>query len=371
MATPLLLHVFSSFAIGGQQTRFATIANCLGRAFRHRLISLDGRDEAVTLLSPDLDVAVLPAPARSANPVRQLRAIARSGSAILPDLLITYNWGAIEWAIFNRLRYRRPHIHLEDGFGPDEADRQKRRRVLARRVALRRSTVVVPSRNLAEIARTQWGLNPSRVIYIPNGIDPGRFDRIPNQGEPHRDREDGECVIGSFSPLRREKNIERLIRAFAELSLFSPSVRLVICGDGPERAPLIDLASRLSVMDRVTFTGHVSRPELAMAGFDLFAITSDTEQMPYAVLEAMSARLPVVATAVGDIPIIVAEQNRPFIVERDAPGCLASALEQLCRDATLRQRIGSANREKVEAEFGIEPMVEAFRRLLINAIERR
>jgi hypothetical protein len=85
-------------------------------------------------------------------------------------------------------------------------------------------------------------------------------------------------VIGSFSPLRREKNIERLIRVFAQLSSRSAPVRLVICGDGPERAQLSDLANHLNLTDRVTFTGHVSRPELVMGAFDVFAITSGTEK---------------------------------------------------------------------------------------------
>src|SRR5260370_32775659 len=199
--SPTLLHVFSSLAIGGQQTRFATIANRLGRAFRHRLISLDGRDEAVALLKPDLDVTVLSIPAQSRNPVAQFRAIAKVSSTIRPDVLITYNWGAIEWAIVNRVRFRRPHVHLEDGFGPDEADRQKWRRVLARRFALRRSTVVVPSGSLVEIARTVWRLDPSRLIYIPNRIDPSRFDRNPAEGGPLHDWRNDACVICAFSAL--------------------------------------------------------------------------------------------------------------------------------------------------------------------------
>src|SRR5260221_9891057 len=313
---PTLLHVFSSFAIGGQQTRFATVANRLGRAFQHRIISLDGRDEAVALLNPDLDVTVLLVPAQSRNPLVQLPAIARVSSTIRPDVLITYNWGAIEWAIVNRVRFRRPHIHLEDGFGPDEADRQKRRRVLARRFALRLSTVVVPSHGLGEIARTVWRLDPSHIIYIPNGIDPSRFDRNPAEGGPLHDWRDDACVIGAFSPLRPEKNIARLLRAFAELTRSSSSVRLVICGDGPERSPLTELARGLNMAGKGTFTGHISPPESVMGAFDVFAITSDTEQMPYAVLEAMSAPLPVAATAVGDIPTMVSEENRPFVVER-------------------------------------------------------
>jgi glycosyltransferase involved in cell wall biosynthesis len=366
---PVILHVFPTLATGGQQTRFAAIANRFGRAFSHRLISLNGQDAATALLDRTLDYRVLPAPAYSANPLTRWRAIVAAQAWLGADLLVTYNWGAIEWAIVNRHRFRRPHIHLEDGFGPDEADRQKRRRVITRRLILPNSTVVVPSRRLAEIARTHWRLDAKRVVYIPNGIDPVRFDGIATSGRPFFERQKGECVIGSFSPLRREKNLGRLLEAFAEVAAASPfRLRLAICGDGPERTALENLSQRLGIADRTNFTGHIPRPEAVMGAFDLFAMTSDTEQMPYAVLEAMAARLPVVATAVGDIAIMVGEGNRPFIVARHDRDALVAALARLCRDQELRQRLGQANRTRVEASFGIAPMANAFYRVLAGAL---
>jgi glycosyltransferase involved in cell wall biosynthesis len=368
---PTLLHVFPTLAIGGQQTRFATFANRLGPGYRHQLISLDGRDAAVGLLDPALDFTLLPKPAQPGTLLRDLRAVTGVSASIGHDVLLTYNWGSIEWAIVNRLHFHRPHIHLEDGFGPDEADRQKRRRILTRRLFLKRSMVVVPSRKLAGIAQNSWHLDPQRVHYIPNGIDPTRFDRIPISGEPFFHRRHGECVIGALSPLRQEKNLGRLLQAFGEMTEPGPPIRLVICGDGPERAALSELASRLNAADKVTFTGHVPRPETVMGAFDLFAMTSDTEQMPYAVLEAMSARLPIVSTAVGDIATMVAAENRPFIVPRDLPGHLASALNRLCGDKTLRRQIGQANRARVEQAFGIASMTDAFSRVLTDVSEYR
>src|SRR6266550_4273701 len=253
--SPMLLHVFPTFAIGGQQTRFAAIANRLGPAFRHQLISLDGEKGAMSLLDPALDFTLLPSPAETGNVIRDLRAIARASVSIGADVWLTYNWGSIEWAIVNRLFLHHPHIHLEDGFGPDEVDQQKRRRILARRLFLKGSIVVVPSRKLADIAQIRWYLEPRRVRYIPNGIDASRFDRVPANGAPFFNRRDDECIIGSFSPLRREKNLGRLLQAFAELTGSGSPIRLVICGDGPERPALIELTNRLNAAERVTFTG--------------------------------------------------------------------------------------------------------------------
>jgi glycosyltransferase involved in cell wall biosynthesis len=375
---PTLLHVFPTLAIGGQQTRFATIANGLGREFRHRLISLDGRDEAVGLLDHDLDVAVLPAPPTAAHPIDHLHRIGTASARAGADILITYNWGAIEWAIANwtrpgqvrsgQMRLGRPHIHLEDGFGPDEADRQKRRRVVTRSLVLRRSAVVVPSRQLMDIAVRVWRLAPQRVHYIPNGIDPTRFDGIARGGAPFFQRRDDECIIGSFSPLRGEKNIGRLLRAFARIAPADLPARLVICGDGPEGAALRRLCGELQVADRVTFTGHVPRPEAVMGAFDIFAMTSDTEQMPYALLEAMAARLPILATDVGDIAAIVSAENRPYVVMRDDLDGLAGVLAALCRSAQLRRDLGECNRRRIERDFRIDPMVRDFRRIILAAV---
>src|SRR5581483_4227165 len=91
-----------------------------------------------------------------------------------PDVLVTSNWGTIEWAAANRFG-RIPHIHMEDGFGPDEAAGQMTRRIMARRFLLRRATTVVPSLRLLSIARDVWLLPQKRIFYVPNGVDCARF----------------------------------------------------------------------------------------------------------------------------------------------------------------------------------------------------
>jgi glycosyltransferase involved in cell wall biosynthesis len=367
LAPKTLLHVFPSFAIGGQQTRFATIAARLDQAYRHVIVSLDGRDTARGLLPGSLDARMLGVPRAARRRSGGLRALidyARAIRMVRPDVLVTYNWGSIEWAIVNRLYSGLPHVHLEDGFQRDEADRQLGRRVLARRLVLRRSAVVVPSRTLAALATREWRLPSSIVTYIPNGIDAHRFDVAPDPGG-FFDRAGAGCVIGAFAPLRAEKNLGRLLRAFARLD---GTARLVICGDGPEAAPLRAMADALGVRDRVTVTGHVRAPELVMGAFDVFAITSDTEQMPYAVLEAMCARLPVVGTDVGDIAAMVHPDNRRFVVPRDEPEPLAAALRELQSDAGLRRHLGARNRADVESRFTIERMTADFARILEGAV---
>lgn len=346
---PLVLHVFPTFAVGGAQVRFAALANHFGRAFRHIVVSLDGNLACRERLDASLDVTF---PAVEAPKGRMLANALRFRlllRAWQPDVLITGNWGSIEWAMANRPAIAR-HVHIEDGFGPEERTSQIRRRVFTRRVVLSNTTVVLPSRNLCRIAVGIWRLPSGNVHYVPNGVDLQRF--APQSHTIARDVP----VIGTVAALRKEKNLDRLLRAFAMLS--TPA-RLIIVGDGGERADLEALAAALGVAGRVVFMGHVDDPSPLYAGFDVFALSSDTEQMPLSVIEAMAAGLPVAATDVGDVRSMLAEPNGRFVgklYESD----LASSLTALLADPSLREQVGRANREKAVAEFAQEAMFRSY-----------
>ena len=361
-----LLHVFSTFAVGGPQTRFATLADRLGPKYRHLIASMSGRTEAAGLLTDRVRYDHVQFTNSPANPIANAIRFAGELRRIRPDLLVTYNWGALEWALGNLIGPRLPHIHIEDGFGPDEAKRRFPRRAWLRRISLMRTrTVVVPSRNLERIARREWGIPPSRLLYLPNGVEMARFGAKLPEPEWGFAKKPAELAVGTCAALRPEKNLKRLIRAFAACG--AANSRLVICGEGPERAGLERLAESLGIADRVTFTGYLARPETVFAGLDIFAMSSDTEQMPYGLLEAMAAGLPAAATDVGDIKSIVAEPNRPFIVPASEEPQLAQALGRLFSSAELRTRLGRANRIKAEAEFSLDVMVRAYDRLFEEA----
>lgn len=346
-AAPLVAHVFPTFAVGGAQVRFAAVANHFGPAFRHIVVSLDGSLACRERLDPGLDVtfpAILAGKNAMLSNAWRYRRLLRNWR---PDVLVTCNWGAIEFALANIVPVTR-HMHVVDGFGPEERDTQILRRVLMRRIALSRTPVVLPSRNLVRIATEAWKL-PRRVIrYIPNGIDLGRFATDGAQ------RGSAKPVIGTVAALRVEKNIARLLRAFAML----PSGRLVIVGEGPERPALEALAASLGVAERIRFAGHHQDTAAFYATFDIFALASDTEQMPLSVIEAMASGVPVVSTDVGDVRLMVAEANGPFITRLNDT-TLADALAALIADPAVRRRIGSANRAKAEQDFDQAAMFAA------------
>jgi L-malate glycosyltransferase len=351
-----LLHVFPSFAVGGSQMRFAKLAKLHGARYRHSVISLDGNLEMVARLGdPEIVCTALNQPKSSfmANTLcyRKILAIKQ------PDVLVTYNWGAMEWALANRFFSLARHIHIEDGFGSDEANSQITRRVWMRRVALSgpHSTVVVPSRKLEEIALSTWKVNAKQFSFIPNGVDCNRFGNVPAPAPRHS------VNIGTVASLRPEKNIGRLITAFDRVFGKEAHVQLLIVGDGPDRAALERMVQGLAARERIRFAGESATPERWMREMDIFALSSDTEQMPLSILEAMASGLPVVSTDVGDVAKMVSQENAAFIVK---PDDFALALERLIAGVEERRHIGAANRAKAVKFFSEQQMADRYAALL-------
>lgn len=356
---PLLLHVYSTFKVGGPQVRFVQLANHFGSRYRHLVVAMDGVTDAMAGLSADVDASVLDVPIRRGDTLANVRSFRRVLRERRPNLLVTSNWGSIEWAMANLGGLVR-HVHMEDGFGPDEATRQIPRRVWMRRLLLRRATVVLPSLTLYDIARNVWRLPRKNLIRVANGIDASRFRPAAPQSTGAIERAE-EPVIGTIAALRTEKNLSRLIDAFARVVRLRPA-RLVVVGDGAEMPKLQEQASALGVADRVVFAGHSSQPEKFLADFSIFALSSDTEQMPISVLEAMAAGLPLAATNVGDVRHMLAPENSPFVVEKDAQA-LADALLVLLADPVRAKAIGTANARRVGESYEQAIMFSAWRNL--------
>ncbi|MDB5714616.1 MAG: glycosyltransferase [Sphingomonadales bacterium] len=357
-----ILHCHSTFDAGGKEARAVRLMNAFGDAFEHTILTaVPDALGARPLIDPDV-AAHFPtnAPSLSGKPAlgryRQLATYMRGF-----DLILTYNWGAMDAVMTHRLaRNMPPLIHHEDGFNADEATRLKTKRNIFRRLALPTAqALVVPSQTLDKVAREIWHRTPVR---IPNGIDVAAYAE-PTINIPGLTTLPGEVTVGTLAGLRAVKNLPRLVRAVAPI----PNARLVIVGEGPERPAIIAEAARLGMSDRLVLPGFIPRPQDYVGQFHVFALSSDSEQFPISLVEAMAAGLPCVATDVGDVATIVSEPNRQFI---GAPDDLAFAfaLASLCSDAPTRQLLGNANRAKALADYDERVMIARYRTLYDAAI---
>jgi glycosyltransferase involved in cell wall biosynthesis len=161
-----------------------------------------------------------------------------------------------------------------------------------------------------------------------------------------------------------------LLRAFAAVAALRPS-RLLLVGDGPLREELANLARQEGVAERVVFTGTLTDTEDAYRALDLFALSSDTEQMPLSVLEAMSMGLPVVSTDVGDVPAMVSPANRRFVPPPHREDEYTAALAELLTKDGTRATLGEANRALCLAKFELGTMIRAYEQLYHEVLASR
>lgn len=362
---PHIFHIIPSFAHGGVPIRLATLINHFGNRARHSLLSTNGDYACLSRIENQNNVTIIPMEgADRGNLIRRLMACRAIIRGLNPDLLLTYQWGSVEWAMANSLFPVCGHYHLESGFGPEEAEKTLPRRDLFRRLALRNvQGVIVPSRTLMRICAQNWKIGKEKIIHIANGVDCDKYAAQPDakiiEGfVPEKDA----LVIGTMTPLRAEKNLPRLIAAFNAVCRDHPQKKLslIILGEGPERTRLEHLIARSDFGRRIHLAGHIDAPEKALGLLDIYALTSHTEQMPNAVNQAMAAALPVVGLDVGDVKHMVSPANKDYIVAAANTGAFRAALGTLIQNEGQRIGISQANKLHVKATYDQCHMFEAY-----------
>jgi glycosyltransferase involved in cell wall biosynthesis len=217
-----------------------------------------------------------------------------------------------------------------------------------RALALRLDAHVAVSADAARRVEDFYTLGRGSVRVVYNGVP------VPPPAAP--------CahpgfVIGSVGRLDRVKGHDVLLRAAAKL----PGAAVAIVGAGADRDALRCLAGELGLADRVSLPGSTDRVAQALAGFDVYCQPSRYEGLGLALIEAMQAGLPCVASRVGGIPEVLGDCG--LLVPPDDPDALADALAVLQADPALRAELGSRARRRAAAEFGVARMAGAYQEL--------
>ncbi len=373
MTAPVhILHLHSSFDLGGKEARAVQLMGAWGDRARHTIVSgvpgaLGARDSIPKGVSYEIAQGDLPLTGRPS--VKRYESIAQYMRRF--DLVLTYNWGAIDGVMARRVfaKGAPPLVHHEDGFNEDEAAGLKIERNMYRRVALPAAhALAVPSEVLEAIALKAWKQPAARVHRIVNGIGTAHYFRDP---EPKAIRglvrKEGEVIIGAVAGLRAVKDLPALVRAAGGLS---GKFRLVIVGEGPERATIEGAAMAMGLSDRLLMPGFVDRPYRYLRHFDLLALSSKSEQFPISVVEAMAAGLPIASLPVGDVRRMVAPENLPFIAEYPTEVRLRDVMQALINDPAARATVGAANRAKAVAEYDEATMIARYKALYEQALGR-
>ncbi len=208
------------------------------------------------------------------------------------------------------------------------------------------------------VLREKVGIPAGKLEIVRAAVDLGRFN-VPRAaarealGLKPADR--AAVIVARLFP---EKNHRLLLAAFAEAAARVPDAKLLIVGDGVEQAAIEEVIAKLNLGGRVAMLGVRRDIPQILAGADVFVLSSDREGLPIAVLEAMAAGLPVIATSVGDLPLVVKDGQTGLLVPRRDVGELAKALVRLLGDAEPCERMGRGGRELVSEAYSLDQLVK-------------
>ena len=202
------------------------------------------------------------------------------------------------------------------------------------------------------------GVPSAKVHLIANGIDLKAFAAAaerPADQDSHRHLTIG--VVGRLSP---EKGLPVFLEAAARVAAEFPGTRFALVGDGPDRAALEALAGKLEIALQVEFWGRQQDMPAVYASLDMLVLSSLYEGLPMVLLEAMASRLPVVATAVGDIPSVLDHGKAGVVVPPGNAGALAEAMLDLLCHPERRDALADAGYNQVRKNFSAAKTAEAY-----------
>lgn len=358
----------------GHATRLAFGALDTGEA------SLEG--PALASGIPVERIADLGRSVRAGSDARAFLALLRLVFREQPDVVHTHTakagtLGRLAALVYNitRPRSRRAlvvhtfHGHVFEGYFSERVNRLVRltERWLAR---ITNIVVTISPRQRDDIVQRFRIAEAAKTVVVPLGLnlDALLSMKSTRQAGQTSGRADAALVIGYIGRMVPVKDLPTLIRAFGEARAADPRLQLVLAGDGPERPAAEALAAQLGLTPHVTFPGWVHDLPAFYAGIDLFALSSINEGTPVAVIEAMAAALPVVATAVGGVPDVVTHEVDGILVPPGDVSAMAAAFASIAASPERRTRFGAAGREQVRRRYSHTRLVEEIEALYVKGL---
>jgi glycosyltransferase involved in cell wall biosynthesis len=236
--------------------------------------------------------------------------------------------------------------------------RSRRRALLKNAFTRYVRRVIAVSEATRRCLESEHGVDASKVAVVLNGVDLKNLRLLGREeARAKLGMERDAAVVGCVGDLIARKGHSYLVEAMVEVRRrFGERVRLAVIGGGEERSDLEDRIERLELAGTVRLLGPIDGAASLLKAFDVFAMPSLMEAMPFALIEAMAAGLPAVATSVWGIPEIVRDGETGLIVPPGESGGLAAAILRLLDDEGLRSRMGARAEEEARAKFSLEAM---------------
>ncbi len=225
-------------------------------------------------------------------------------------------------------------------------------------IALRFSNNIISVSHGIKSTLMKSGIKDSQITVIRNAVNGnyhGAFYALNRQKIRKLYGIGGkEFVVGYIGRLSEEKGIRYLIEACSRLNELDLPTKVLIIGEGPQKQELQDLTIEKSMDHNVFFTGFQRDIENWLPAMDIFVLPSLTEGTPMALLEAMAFGIPVVASAVGDVPQVVDSERNGILVNPGKPGEINNAIQLLYKNETMRKRFSAEAQEKIKEKYNVE-----------------
>ncbi len=225
--------------------------------------------------------------------------------------------------------------------------------------------VLANSKAVAEQLRVRERVNPEKIRIIYSGMD--QKEQLSQERITALKSSIGissqEYVIGCVARLHPDKGLEDLLRAGAIIGGKFSSFRILLVGDGPQRAYLQELAHKLGIGQQVVFTGFRSDVDSLIQTFNLFVLPSLEEGFSLSIMEAMVFGIPVIATRVGGMPEIIISNKTGVLVPPHEPRILAREILRLIHNPGLAQKLGKAGELQVKNKFSFPQCLEQIENL--------
>jgi glycosyltransferase involved in cell wall biosynthesis len=253
-------------------------------------------------------------------------------------------------------------VHSEHGKHYEHSIKQ---RCLGRIASRSAQSFVCVSDDIASSVRQRRIAPDARIEFIPNGIDVAFFSAGHGRDEIRSQLNIVEpaFVIGTVGRLSEVKRHELLIKAFAEIAKAADNVHLLIVGDGELRGSLESLSAVLGLSSKVHFVGYRADRDRYLSAMDIFALTSRSEGMPLAILEAWASKLPVIASEVGGIPGILQSGLNGLLFPSGDQTALVHCLTRLLRDSKLRSQLAAQSHADVCEKYSFATMFLQYQEL--------
>ena len=356
-----ILHVISGLIPGGMELSMARVISGLtSDRMRHSIACLKGEPEMVGRLPEATGIHCFHA---KPNELQLPFRLARLVQKLRPDVIHARNWGAWPDMALGRL-FVWPFVPMIFSFhGLGEAGYMPWRRRMGSKILVHMTHLLTVSRQSRDMLVEHWGWPKVRTEVIPNGVDTRRF-------YPRHSSRGNRLIIGSVGNLLTVKNHALILKACARLVAESVDLEIRIAGEGDQREPLTRLAQSLELTERLDLPGWIEDVASFLNGLDIFVLSSDSEQHPNALNEAMACSVASISARVGCVEDLLDGGRCGRIIEPGDEEGLAGALRELASNESLRRNFAEAGLKNVRSHYSLDVMIDQYRELYLRAARR-